>query len=84
VPASAQVVPIASRQRAAPGAKEKGKAAFTLRLDADRHLRLRLACAVSHRSAQRLVTEALDAFLAAQPELAAMAGHLPAPATKRS
>lgn len=52
--------------RAAPGAK--GKAAFTLRLDPVRHLRLRLACALKHQSAQRVVTEALDTFLAG-PEL---------------
>lgn len=36
------------------------RAAFTLRVDADRHLKLRLACAVRNRSAQQLVTEALD------------------------
>ncbi len=77
---TAEVVAIASRQRRAPGAK--AKAAFTLRLDADRHLKLRLACAVSHRSAQQIVTEALDVFIATQPELAAMAGHLPATATR--
>jgi hypothetical protein len=59
------------RQRAAPGSKPK--AAFTLRLDPDRHLKLRLACAVTGRSAQLLVTEALDEFLGAMPELDAMA-----------
>jgi hypothetical protein len=47
--------------RAAPGSK--GKSAFTLRLDGDRHLRLRLVCAVRHRSAQQIVTQALDEFL---------------------
>jgi hypothetical protein len=51
--------------RAAAGSR--GKAAFTLRLDAERHLKLRLVCAVRHRSAQQIVTEALDAFLAKQP-----------------
>ena len=61
--------------RAAPGSK--GKAAFTLRLDPDRHLRLRLACAVAHRSAQSFVIEALDAALSTLPamhELARAAG----------
>jgi hypothetical protein len=55
--------------RAAPGSR--GKAAFTLRLDPERHLKLRLACAVSHKSAQNVVTAALDAFLATQnlPEI---------------
>ena len=61
----------APRTRAAPGSK--GKAAFTLRLDGDRHLKLRLACAVDGRSAQQLVTEALDRLLAGMPELNAMA-----------
>ncbi len=82
VRSTAEVVAIASRQRRAPGAK--AKAAFTLRLDGERHLKLRLACAVSHRSAQALVTEALDVFLATLPELDAMAGHLPASAGTRS
>ncbi len=54
--------------RAAPGSK--GKAAFTLRLDPDRHLRLRLACAITHKSAQLVVTEALDAFLNAHTGIA--------------
>jgi hypothetical protein len=61
----------APRARSAPGAK--GKAAFTLRLDGERHLKLRLACAVDGRSAQQLVTEALDRLLADMPELNAMA-----------
>jgi hypothetical protein len=54
-------------------AGSKGKAAFTLRLDPDRHLKLRLACAVSACSAQQLVTKALDELLAGMPELDAMA-----------
>ena len=57
--------------RSTPGAKEK--AAFTLRLDKDRHLKLRLACAVNGRSAQMLVTEALDQLLRAMPEVDVMA-----------
>jgi len=60
-----------SKPRAAPGSK--AKAAFTLRLDPERHLKLRLACAVSGRSAQLLVTDALDQLLAGMPELDAMA-----------
>ena len=50
----------------------RAKAAFTLRLDAERHLRLRLASATANRSAQQLVTEALDRFLADQPGLDAL------------
>ncbi|WP_182466830.1 hypothetical protein [Sphingomonas gilva] len=63
------------------GAK-KGKAAFTLRLDGERHLRLRLACAVRHCSAQMLVTEAVDRLLDSLPEVEALAARLPA-AVKR-
>ena len=63
------------RTRAAPGSKSK--AAFTLRLDGDRHLKLRLACAVTGRSAQQLVTDALDELLAAMPELDTMAERAP-------
>jgi len=61
----------APTKRAAPGGK--AKSAFTLRLDADRHLKLRLACAVDGRSAQQLVTEALDRLLETIPELNALA-----------
>jgi hypothetical protein len=61
----------APQARSAPGSK--AKAAFTLRLDPDRHLKLRLACAVGGRSAQQLVTDALDQLLAGMPELEAMA-----------
>ena len=60
-----------TRARAAPGTK--GKAAFTLRLDPERHLKLRLACAVTGRSAQLMVTDALDALLEGMPELEGMA-----------
>ena len=58
--------------RAAPGSR--AKSAFTLRLDAERHLRLRLVCAVHHRSAQQIVTQALDDFLSRQPDNARLAG----------
>jgi hypothetical protein len=61
----------APRFRAAPGSK--AKAAFTLRLDHQRHLKLRLACAVGGRSAQQIVTDALDQLLAAMPELDTLA-----------
>ena len=52
------------------------KAAFTLRLDEDRHLRLRLACTASNRSAQQIVTDALDQYLAGLPELDGIASEL--------
>ena len=53
------------------------KAAFTLRLDADRHLKLRLASAILGRSSQQMVTEALDIFLASLPEINRLAQQLP-------
>ena len=52
------------------------RAAFTLRVDAERHLQLRLACTVQGRSAQQLVTEALDRLLAEQPEIAELAAQV--------
>ena len=61
----------APKTRAAPG--NKARAAFTLRLDPERHMKLRLACAIDGRSAQMLVTDALDALLASMPEIDAMA-----------
>ena len=61
----------APRPRAAPGSK--AKAAFTLRLDSERHLKLRLACAVDGRSAQQLVTAALDQLLERMPDLDGLA-----------
>ena len=51
---------------------EGRRAAFTLRLDRERHLKLRLACTVSNRSAQQIVTEALDRLIAEQPDVAAL------------
>ncbi len=56
----------------------KPKAAFTLRLEAERHLKLRLACAVTGRSAQHLITEALDQLLQSRPDIAALAEQVPA------
>jgi hypothetical protein len=80
VPMTAQM-PMAVRERQLPGAK--GKAAFTLRLDAERHLKLRLACAVTHRSAQQIVSGALDQYLKSLPELDEMAGKMPAKTSRR-
>ena len=74
--ARAEVVPLPKRQNGAAGRK----AAFTLRLDGDRHLRLRLACAVTGRSAQQIVARALDEALACIPEIEALASQVPAKA----
>ncbi len=81
-PAAPAIAPVAlvrprrqSKPRAAPGSK--GKAAFTLRLDPSRHLKVRLACAVTGRSAQQIVTDAVDRLLADMPELDTMAERAP-------
>ncbi|WP_336971748.1 hypothetical protein [Sphingobium aromaticiconvertens] len=73
------VSPPASKAVAvAPKAAVSGrKAAFTLRLDAERHLKLRLVCAVQNRSAQQIVTDALDQFLSGLPEIDRLADQLP-------
>ncbi len=52
------------------------KVAFTLRLDSDRHLKLRLASTLHGLSAQKLMTEALDKLLAETPQLEALAANL--------
>ena len=60
-------------------ASEGRRAAFTLRLDAERHFRLKMAGVVLNRSAQVLVTEALDKYLSEIPEVA----HLQSAAGKQ-
>lgn len=67
------VTSITSRQSAASRGK---RAAFTLRLDAERHLKLRLASTIANRSAQQIVTDALDAMLGDMPELDTLAAQL--------
>ena len=76
------VVPLPPRERSPRGSK--AKAAFTLRLDADRHLKLRLAGAVINRSAQNIVTEALDLYLASLPEVDAISSSMARQAGKRN
>ncbi|HSQ96732.1 MAG TPA: hypothetical protein VLM18_11645 [Croceibacterium sp.] len=78
---SKPVVAAVPRARAeAPVARKSDsfsrRAAFTLRLDAKRHLKLRLASTVRNRSAQQLVTEALDRFLNDIPEIEALAAQV--------
>lgn len=65
--------------RSPRSALDRGKrAAFTLRLDADRHLKLRLACTLRNRSAQQLVTDALDELLGDMPDVEALAAQVSA------
>ncbi|HEX4848334.1 MAG TPA: hypothetical protein VFV30_09330 [Novosphingobium sp.] len=65
---------IARERRSALAAGRR--AAFTLRVDSDRHLKLRLACTLHNRSAQQLVTEALDQWLDALPDVAELAAQV--------
>ena len=70
---------IAVRKGAGPvRAKDlaKGKVAFTLRLDGERHLRLRLGCTIANRSAQQIVTQALDAYLGDIPGIEELAAQI--------
>lgn len=68
--------PLPVGRKAVRSAGAKGKAAFTLRIDPDRHLRLRLASALTNSSAQQILTEAFDRFLTSLPEVEAMAGNV--------
>jgi hypothetical protein len=65
-----------SRAPAKKTARDSKRAAFTLRLDQERHLKLRLACTVRGRSAQQLVTDALDELLAQMPEIDSIAAQV--------
>lgn len=67
----------APRKKAVPAPAPGRKAAFTLRLEAERHLKLRLACAVTGRSAQQIVTQALDDFIDTLPEIDRLTQQLP-------
>lgn len=79
-PVVAAPVPVAAPRAPAkprvPAAQSGRRAAFTLRLDADRHLKLRLAATMQGVSAQVLVTEALDRLLAEYDDLDVIANHL--------
>lgn len=82
-PLAAERMPALDRVRAEAAAqprraagKSGRRAAFTLRLDAERHLKLRLASTMHDCSAQQLVTEALDRFLDEIPEIQSLAAQL--------
>jgi len=72
-PSRAASAPTPTRRAAS---ERGGRAAFTLRLDANRHLKLRLATTIRGVSAQALVTEALDALLGDMPELDTLAAQV--------
>lgn len=73
---TAAKAPKKPRVPAMPAVQAARRAAFTLRLDADRHLKLRLAATMQGVSAQVLVTEALDRLLADYDDLDVIANHL--------
>ena len=74
---AAQVETKASKPKKASAKDSTSRrAAFTLRLDADRHLKLRLAATMRDVSAQVLVTEALDALLADIDDLDALTARI--------
>ena len=60
-----------------PEAKAR-KVAFTLRLDAERHLRLRFLSAMSNKSAQQFLVAALDRLVAEHDQTERLAGDVAA------
>ncbi len=64
--------PKSTKKSSKPTKPAGRRAAFTLRLDSDRHLKLRLAATMQGKSAQALVTEALDQTFAQIPDLDAL------------
>ena len=76
-PAAVRPVSVATAARLRRETAHATKSAFTLRLDQERHLRLRLASALTNNSAQTLVTRALDQFLASLPDVDALVAQLP-------
>lgn len=82
VPATIKPISVATasrigRETIKKHTKKHAKSAFTLRLDHDRHLRLRLASALHNASAQTLVTAALDQFLQSLPEVDDLVRQIP-------
>lgn len=84
-PAPVELPPVAKApiaKTAKPGVSRRSaldrgaRAAFTLRMDAERHLKLRLACTIRNRSAQQLVTEALDKLIDELPDLSTLAAQV--------
>lgn len=73
---AAKTVDAAKPRKAAKSSSNEKRAAFTLRLDAERHLKLRLACTMKDSSAQQIVTDALDALLEKMPEIGELASKL--------
>jgi hypothetical protein len=79
---AAAIIPLATKPRTPAAARparslaQPRRAAFTLRLDPERHLKLRLAATMQGVSAQALLTDALDAMLTEFADLDIIASHL--------
>lgn len=71
--AVAAVAPPRAARRQRAGAN--GRYAFTLRIDPERHMKLRLASALQNVSAQNMLTEALDRLLEGLPGLEQLAAQ---------
>ena len=65
-----------SKTKSTKAATATRRAAFTLRLDEERHLKLRLASTIRNCSAQVLVTEALDRLLDEMAEIDGLAEQI--------
>jgi hypothetical protein len=77
----AAVAPRRSSNRPRAEAGANGRFAFTLRLDGQRHLLLRLSSAATNRSAQQILIALVDDYFANQPAVSAMAAQLSDPAS---
>jgi predicted transcriptional regulator len=89
-PVAEQIAVLAERIKVTPSAKKvvrarpatlsgtARKAAFTLRIDAERHLRLRLLSAMTRRSSQQLLIEALDTMIVQNEQLRELADQIEA------
>lgn len=75
-PVRAHAQPRRQAQPRGSAADASRRAAFTLRLDGERHLKLRLASTLRNCSAQQLVTEALDQLLGAMPDVDLLAAQV--------
>jgi len=75
-PVATTAATLAAPKVRTPAVQSGRRAAFTLRLDTERHLKLRLAATMQGVSAQVLVTEALDRLLAEFDDLDVIANHL--------
>jgi len=79
--ANAELTPVAThpapaRKRSRRRALDRGgKAAFTLRIDAERHALLRQTCLAANRSAQQVLIEALDRLIADYSPIDTLSGQ---------